>query len=199
MAVAAVAAQPYPVEVTFAQGSLERNRVTTFFRGLLVIPNLIVVYIWGIGFMVTSLLAWFAILFTGKYPPGLYSFGVGYMRMLTDAFAYMHYMTDEYPPWSGTDAKAESYPVQYSIVYSGESNRVTVFFRFLLAIPAFIFAAVVYVASYVASIVAWFAILITGRYPEGILSFTQGALRTVMRVNSYYYYMTDEYPPFSLS
>lgn len=193
------AATGYPAEVTFAQGALERNRLTTFFRIILAIPNLIVVSLWGIGFMVTSVLAWFAILFTGKYPEGLYRFGVGYMRMVADAYAYLFFMTDEYPPFSGNDQKAASYPVQYSVVYSGSSNRLTVFFRIILAIPALIFAYIIYIAAEICGFLAWFAILFTGRYPQGLLSFVQGALRCYMRISTYLYWMTDQYPPFNFS
>lgn len=189
----------YPADVSYAQGPLERSRLTVFFRFILFIPNSIMVSIWGMGFYVTSFLAWFAVLFTGKYPEGLYSFGVSYMRMVADSLSYMHYITDEYPPWTGNDQKATAYPVQYSIAYSGSSNRLTVFFRGLLVIPAEIFAMVVLVATYVALLVSWFAIMITGRYPQGLLSFTQGAVRCYMRILSYQFFMTDQYPPFSFS
>lgn len=196
--VAAVAAT-YPVDVTYAQGPLERSRMTVFFRILLAIPNIIIVTVWGIGFEVTSLLAWFAVIFTGRYPEGLYSFGVSYMRMATDSFAYLHFMSDEYPPWSGNDQKAATYPVQYSVVYSGRSNRLTVFFRVILMIPAAIFAYLVYIAAAICLVLAWFGIMITGKYPQGLLSFTQGALRCYMRVLSYGAFLTDAYPPFALS
>lgn len=188
----------YPADVTYAQGGLERNRITVFFRGLLIIPIYVMVAIFGIGFEITSLIAWFAILFTGRYPDGMYSFGVSYMRLTANFYAYAHYITDEYPPWTGNDAKATAYPVQYSIVYPGQSNRVTVFFRGLLAIPAVIFGLVVAIGSYICALLAWFAILFTGRYPEGLLSFNQNAIRCYMRIHSYYWFMTDEYPPFSL-
>jgi len=189
----------YPADVTYAQGPLERSRLTVFFRFILVIPNQIMLILWGIAFELTSLLAWFAIIFTGKYPDGLYSFGVSYMRMATDSFAYIHFMTDEYPPWSGNDTKAATYPAQYSVVYSGRSSRLSVFFRFLLIIPAAIFGYLVYIAAAICLVLAWFAIIITGRYPQGLLSFLQGALRCYMRIATYAAYMTDQYPPFSLS
>lgn len=185
----------YPADVTFAEDSLERSRLTVFFRGILAIPIEIMLYAWGIGFAITTLLAWFAVVFTGKYPAGLYGFGVGYMRMFTNVYAYLHFVIDEYPPWTGNDAKAAAYPVQYSVVYSGQSNRLTVLFRLLLVIPAIIFGAIVGVAAWIGAVIAWFAILITGSYPPAILNFVEGTIRSVMRINSYYYFMTDEYPP----
>jgi hypothetical protein len=189
----------YPADVTYAVGDLTRSRVTVFFRWFLAIPNIVVLSLWGIMFEITTFLAWWAVMFTGTYPQGLYSFGVSYMRMSADSFAYLHYVTDEYPPWSGNDAKANSYPVQYSIVYPGASSRVTVFFRIFLAIPAFIFAYLVYIAAAICVLLAWFAIMITGKYPQGLLSFVQGALRAYLRVLSYSTFLTDVYPPFSLS
>jgi hypothetical protein len=192
-------ATAYPADVTFAHGPLERSRLTVFFRFILAIPAEIMVYIWGLGFYVTTFLAWWAILFTGRYPDGLYSFGVSYMRMFTNLYAYIHFVTDEYPPWTGNDAKAASYPVQYSVSYPGTSHRLTVFFRALLAIPALIFGIVVAIAAYIAAVVAWFAILITGRYPQGILNFVEGTIRCVLRINTYYSFMADPYPPFSVS
>jgi Domain of unknown function (DUF4389) len=196
---AGMSATAYPADVTYAQGGLERNRVTCFFRYILAIPNLVMLSIWGIGFEVTTFLAWWAILFTGRYPDGMYSFGVSYMRMAADSFAYLHLVTDEYPPWSGNDSKATSYPVQYSVVRPDTHSRMTVFFRLILAIPAFIFGYVAYLCAAVAAFIAWWAILFTGKYPEGLLSFVQGALRSYMRITTYAFFMRDEYPPFSLS
>ena len=194
-----IAGSAYPIDVTYAPGPLERNRLTVFFRLILAIPNLIVLSLWGAAFEVTTILAWFAVLFTGRYPQGLYGFGVSYMRMAADSFAYLHLMSDEYPPWTGNDSKAASYPVQFSAIYPESNSRLTVFFRFILAIPALIFSYLVYIAAGICVILAWFAILFTGKYPEGLLSFLQGALRAYMRVFSYYFFMVDAYPPFSLS
>lgn len=199
MAAISTPAVAYPADVTFATGSLERNRVTVFFRSILAIPAFIVLYIYTIGLMITTLIAWFVVLFTGKYPPGLYSFAVNTMRLTTNVYAYLFFITDEYPPWSGSDPKAQSYPSQFSVAYSGESNRVTVLFRSILAIPALIFAGVVFAVAEILGVIAWFAIVFTGRYPEGMLTFVEGALRSLMRVNSYYYFLTDVYPPFSMS
>jgi uncharacterized membrane protein len=193
------AVSSYPADVAFAQSSDQRSRLTTFFRSILAIPVGIVLYAFSIAFGLTSLIAWFAILFTGRYPQGLYSFGVNYMRLLANVYAYTALVTDEYPPWTGSDPKAASYPIQYSITYPTASSRLKVFFRYFLGIPALVFAMIVGIAAYFATVVAWFAILITGRYPTGLLSFVEGTIRSLMRVTSYHYFMTDQYPPFSVS
>ena len=193
------AATAYPADVTYATGDLRRSRLTVFFRPILAIPIAVMWYIFSIGFEITTFLAWWAILFTGKYPEGLYSFGVNYLRLYSNFYSYIHYVTDEYPPWTGNDAKAATYPVQYSVSYAGQSNRLTCFFRIILAIPLAIFGVVVLICAYVAAIIAWFAILITGRYPEGLLNFVQGAIRSFMRIQTYSCLMTDEYAPFSMS
>jgi hypothetical protein len=89
------------------------------------------------------------------------------------------------------------HPVAYSAVYQGEGrNRLTVFFRLLVAIPWLIVAMFWGLAAYFAVIIAWFALLFTGRYPEGIYNFNAGFIRFINRVNGFAWLLTDEWPPF---
>ncbi len=189
----------YPAEVTFRGETTERNRVTTFFRTIVAIPAFIVLYIYLIGFEIVSFVAWLAIIFTGKYPESLFQFSSNTQRLMTDVWAYLFLLTDEYPPFSGSDEKASAYPAQYSISYPQSSNRVTGLFRFLLAIPALIYGMIAFLVAEVLTIVAWVTIVVTGRYPEGMQNTVQGCLRSIMRIYAYTYLMTDEYPPFSMS
>lgn len=76
------------------------SRLTTFFRLILVIPHLIVLAFVGIAWYLTTLFAWFAILFTGRYPRGLFNFGAGVLRWNARVDAYRFYMVDKYPPFS---------------------------------------------------------------------------------------------------
>jgi hypothetical protein len=76
------------------------SRLTTFFRGLLLIPHLIVLYFLEIAAGIIWVIAWFVILFTGNYPKGLYNFSVGFMRWMTRVGAYGFLLTDKYPPFS---------------------------------------------------------------------------------------------------
>ncbi|HEX5370403.1 MAG TPA: DUF4389 domain-containing protein, partial [Dehalococcoidia bacterium] len=78
----------------------ERNRVTVGFRIFLIIPQAIVLFFVGIAWVVTAVIGWFAILFTGAYPDGLYNFAVGYLRWTLRVESYMLLMHDIYPPFS---------------------------------------------------------------------------------------------------
>jgi hypothetical protein len=99
----------YPVsfEVDYEE---QRNRLTTFFRLILAIPVAIVLWLYGIVALVAVVVAWFAIVITGRYPEGLYAFVAGYVRFLTRVTAYTALLCDPYPPFSG--APDASYPVR---------------------------------------------------------------------------------------
>ncbi len=89
----------YPV--TFgAEYPDKMSRLTTFFRLILVIPQAFVLYFISIAAGIIAFIAWWAILFTGKYPKGMYDFFVGYMRWSTRVNGYMYLLTDKYPPFS---------------------------------------------------------------------------------------------------
>lgn len=91
------------------------------------------------------------------------------------------------------------YPITLDHDPAAPQNRLTVFFRILIAIPALIVAAIIQLVAFVVTVIAWFAILITGSYPAGLFGFVAGALRWNARVNAYLYLLTDRYPPFSLN
>ena len=90
----------YPIHIDFGEAPLERNRVTVGFRIFLIIPQAIVLIFVGIAWIVTAIIGWFAILFTGAYPEGLYNFGIGYLRWSLRVESYMLLMHDVYPPFS---------------------------------------------------------------------------------------------------
>jgi hypothetical protein len=88
------------------------------------------------------------------------------------------------------------YPVTYEADYVRERDRLTTFFRLILAIPWLIVATIYSVAVFFTVLAAWFALLFTGRYPEGLYSFNSGALRFFMRVSGWFSLQTDPWPPF---
>src|SRR6187549_3913349 len=90
-----------------------RSRLTTFFRLIMVIPHAIVWSFWAIAAFVAVVCAWFAIVFTGQYPQGLYDFVTSFQRYTTRWYGYAHLLTDEYPPFSGSPDV--SYPVDLEI------------------------------------------------------------------------------------
>ena len=102
---------PYPV--TFECDYVEkRSRLTTFFRLILAIPHLIVVSLYGIAAWVVIVVAWFALLFTGRWPHGVYDFVGGFWRYATAVYGYCYLLTDDYPAF-GPDVDA--YPVRLNI------------------------------------------------------------------------------------
>jgi len=91
--------QGYPI--TFGAVYPEKmSRLTTFFRCILVIPHMIILYFVAIAASIVAFIAWWAILFTGKYPKGMFDFFVGYMRWPTRVNGYSYLLTDKYPPFS---------------------------------------------------------------------------------------------------
>jgi hypothetical protein len=92
--------EPYPAAVTVVDPTAARDRVSVAFRLLLGIPHFIALLFLMCGWWVTSIVAWFLILFTGAYPKGLYDFGVGCLGWLIRVEAYMLLLVDEYPPFS---------------------------------------------------------------------------------------------------
>ena len=185
-------AHPVTFSVAYPE-SLSRWKI--FVKFLLAIPHLVVLYALSLAAGITTLVAWFAILFTGKYPDGLFKFAVGVQRWNYNVNVYTLLLRDEYPPFS---MDAGLYPVTYEVDYPDHLSRLLIFVKFLLALPNAIVLLVVLLVACLASIVAWFAILFTGKYPRGIFDFVSGALRWNARLNAYTNLMTDTYPPFSL-
>ena len=91
---------PYPASVDVIDPIGPRDRVTVFFRLIFVIPHFIVLFFVMLAWGFTTIFAWFAILFTGTYPLGLYEFGVGALRWLLRVQAYLLLLVDDYPPFS---------------------------------------------------------------------------------------------------
>lgn len=90
----------YPAELMLTHPPADRNRITVAFRLVLAIPHLVVLWLLGVAWMLTTVIAWFAILFTGNYPRGLYHFAVGVLRWSTNVEAYVLLLHDEFPPFS---------------------------------------------------------------------------------------------------
>jgi hypothetical protein len=91
------------------------------------------------------------------------------------------------------------YPITYEADFNPTPNRATTFFRLLLAIPWFIVAAFWTLLFYITHVIAWLAVIILGRYPQWLYDFNSGVVRFLVRVNSWIYLQTDEWPPFGLS
>jgi hypothetical protein len=164
-------------------------------KWLLAIPQLIIISVFDRVVQVISLIALFAILFTAKYPRGLFDFVVNLRRWQWNVGAYFGLLRDEYPPFSWEPGQ---YPATFDIVYPENLNRFLPLVKWILAIPHYLVLIALIVAAVITTIIAFFAILFTGKYPDGLFDFAVGVGRWSQRVNAYVLFMTDEYPPFSL-
>ncbi len=185
----------YPVayEVDYAE---QRSRLTTFFRLILVIPWGIVAILWGVAALVALVIAWFAILFTGRYPQGLYDLAAKALRYLTRVNGFALLMTDAWPSFGG-DAEPQ-YPVRATIAPPlPEYSRWKTLLRIFLLIPIFIVLYFVQLVSRAISILAWLVIVVTGRLPRGIFDVMRFTLAYETRATAYHWLMTETYPPFS--
>lgn len=168
---------------------------------LLDIPHLVIANALSNVAGVMAFISWFAILFTGRLPEGLANFQCLVIRYQARAYSYATWLREPYPAFdfSMTPADPGGDPVRVELrPQLGNRNRLTVGLRFLWIIPAALFLMVVGIAAFFAVVAAFFAVLFTGRWPEGIRRFVIGASRLGVRVSAYWYLLVDDYPPFSL-
>jgi hypothetical protein len=136
------------------------------------------------------------ILFRQKYPRWWFDWNLELQRFSNRVLVYVALMDDRYPSTDERQSVRLDYP--YPDV-PRELNRWLPLVKWLLAVPHYIVLAFLFVAAVLATIGAWFAILVTGRYPKGIFAFVEGVLRWSQRVAAYAFLLvTDKYPPFRL-
>jgi Domain of unknown function (DUF4389) len=209
-------AAPYPLQLT---GELAPNlsRGLWLVKWLLAIPHFIVLFFLWIAFIVVSVVAFFAILFTGRYPRGLFEFNVGVLRWSwrVGFYSYSALGTDSYPPFTLKDDP--DYPARVVVAYPESLSRGLVLIKWwLLAIPHYLIVGVFAGGGMAAWAVGngWLlgsggligllvaisavTLLFTTRYPKSLYDFLLGMNRWVFRVAAYSSLMTDVYPPFRL-
>jgi hypothetical protein len=184
-------AYPVRLDIQYAD-SLSR---LTFAKWILAIPQYLIVSALNSVFNVISVVAFFAIIFTGTYPRSLFDFAVNTQRWRMNLVAYVMLIRDEYPPFSFEPGQ---YPVTFEVDYPTKLARFAPLYKWILAIPHFIIVGVLGLVAFVVVFIAGFSVLFTGKYPEGMYKFVVGVQRWTMRATLYAQFMTDEYPPFSL-
>jgi Domain of unknown function (DUF4389) len=218
MSAHAASRSAYPLRL---EGDLEEglSRWLWLVKWLLLIPHFIVLVFLWFAFFVVTVVAFFAILFTGRHPRGLFDFKVGVMRWSWRVafYSYSALGTDRYPRFSFDDDP--DYPARLHVEYPQELSRGLVLVKWwLLALPHYlvvsVFAGGAWFAMNGASddslwssiggligllvLIAAIVLLFTGRYPKAIFDFTMGMNRWCYRVGAYAALMTDAYPPFRL-
>jgi hypothetical protein len=183
--------------VTFEMDYTERrSRLTTFFRLILAIPHFIVLTLYSIAAGIVVIIAWFALLFTGRYPQGMYDFVAGFLRYSTYVYGYTFLATDVYPPFSG--APGAGYPVRLMIGRpKAQYSRAKVLFRIILAIPPLLITYAMQIVAQVGAILAWFAIVFLGRQPKGLQDMIQLGLSYQQRAYAYVLLITEDWPSFT--
>jgi hypothetical protein len=169
-----------------------QRRWTVLLRLILVIPQYIAVYIFGIAAEVVAFIGWFGALGTGRLPRFAGDFLAGYVRYYVRTLAYIGLLVEEYPPFDLTPPP--SYPVQVELPPSVRLNRAAVFFRFILIIPAGIVLAATAVGWEILAFFFWVAVLIDGRTPASVFDCTAAVLRYIMRAMAYFFMLTPAYP-----
>lgn len=185
--------QPYAarLEIDYPE---QRDRMSTFFRAILIIPVAILAGLLSGGLFMATLLM---LVFRRRYPRWWFDFSRESMRFSTRVGAYALLLTDTYP------STVEEQSVHLEIDYPDaerDLNQWMPLVKWFLAIPHLVVLSVLGIALVVVVIIAWFAILFTGRFPRGLFDFVVGMLRWGTRVSAYAWLLvTDRYPPFSLS
>src|SRR5262249_44488908 len=216
---AVAAPRAYPLRL---EGELDPklSRGLWIIKWLLAIPHFIVLVFLWIAFVIVSVIAFFAILFTTRYPGGLFDFNVGVLRWTWRVafYTYEALGTDKYPPFTLQDVP--DYPARLEVDYPESLSRGLVLVKWwLLAIPQYIIVGVFEGGGWgswssghgswqhagpsaglveILVIFSGIALLFTGAYPRSIYNFVMGMNRWVFRVVAYAALMTDAYPPFRL-
>jgi hypothetical protein len=213
---------PYGVYPMRLEGELDPSltRWHWLFKWLLAIPHFFVLAFLWIAFFFLTVVAFFAILFTGRYPRSIFDFNVGVLRWSWRVAYYSYWVngTDQYPPFSLAEA---DYPAHLDVVYPERLSRGLVLVKWwLLAIPHYLIvglftSGLVWLTTEITEegnavaeagigligilvFISLVILLFTGRYPQGLFDLVMGLNRWVFRVGAYASLMTDEYPPFRL-
>ena len=173
----------------------EYARFMPLVKWLLAIPHYLVLILLAIGAFFAVVISWFAVVFTRRYPRGLFDYVVGFYRWAVRVNAYVFLLVDPYPPFTLQDDPA--YPVRFEVDYPEQGvDRWRPLIAWLLAIPYLIVAGLLVYLAEILVFFAFFTILFAKRFPEGMFKIVLIAFRWQARGNAYAYWMTTRYPPF---
>jgi Domain of unknown function (DUF4389) len=173
---------------------------TLFGAFYIILPHMFVLLFISIAAGFINFIAFWAILITGKYPQGMWNFMLGMLRWNLRLSARMDNLSDGYPAF-GLSAVDNNTSIE--LEYPQSSSRGLVLLRtffgfFYILIPHGICLLFLGIAAMFVKLIAFWIVLITGKYPKGMHDFMVGVTRWSLRVSAYYYNLTDTYPPFTL-
>lgn len=172
----------------------DRNRLTTFFRLIVAIPWLIVAYIYAIAALVVVVIAWFAILFVGRYPEGMYNFVGGVLRFTQRVNGFMFLQTDAWPSFGLKDEP--TYPIRINFAPpAARQSRMKTLFRLILLIPIMVMSYIIGFILQAVSVLAWVTIVFRGYQPAAVHNALAYTMSWTTRASAYSQLMRDEYPP----
>ncbi len=174
-----------------AGGDLRRSRLTVLFRLPLVVPHLVWLALWSVLALLAAIANWVATLVRGRSPAPLHRFLSAYLRYEAHVYAFFWLIGSRFPGFAGA---AGSYEAEPSIAPPLAQNRWSVAFRLLLVLPALFLASAFGSLAWTCAFLAWFAALVTGRMPRGLLNASAQALRYTVQVSGYVFVLSDAYP-----
>jgi hypothetical protein len=169
---------------------LRRSRLTVFFRLLLAIPHFIWTFLWTYAMFPLIAFQWLWVIGAGHMEEDVHRFIGRYVRYHVHLYAYLMLLANPWPIPNGR----EGYPIDMELDPPERQNRLTVIFRLILVIPAYIFMTVLNVVLYVIGLLGWFASLVLGRMPQGMRDLGAYCLRFQTQTYAYLLLLTPRYP-----
>jgi hypothetical protein len=191
---AAAPAGDYPARL-FAERQPTYHRFLPLVKWLLAFPHYVVLFFIAIGAFFAIIGAFFAVLFTGRFPRGIFDFLLGTIRWTYRVTGYVYLLTDRYPPFSL--AEEPDYPVRVEIDYPEHVENWRPLVAWLLAIPYLFVAGVLNTVAGIVAFIGIFVILFTEELPEGMFELIFIPMRWMVRGHAYALWMVTKYPPFT--
>jgi len=169
---------------------LRRSRLTVFFRLLLALPHFVWISIWTYAMFVVIAFQWLWVIGAGHMEEDVHRYFGRYVRYHVHLHAYLLLLANPWPIPNGR----EGYPIDMELGPAERQNRLTVIFRLILVIPAYVFMVVLNTVLYVIGFLGWFASLVLGRMPRGMRDLGAYCLRYQTQTFAYLLLLTPRYP-----
>jgi Domain of unknown function (DUF4389) len=179
------------IRLDVRDSELRRSRLTVFFRGLLSLPHLVWLQLWGLLTLLAVIASWFATLLRGRSPERLHRFLAAYVRYQFHVYAFLYLVANPFPGFVGAMG---SYPLEIAIAERAPQNRWKTAFRLILVLPALLLSSAYGVILSLAAVLGWFTALARGRMPRGLRNAGALALRYQAQLLGYLLLLSDAYP-----